>query len=229
MVIVEGTAQLGRRERKKLQTRDHIAETARRLFVERGFAGVSVAEVARVADVAEQTVYNYFVTKEDLVYWRLGSFEDQLIAAVRDRPIGETALAAFGRFIGTPRGLLASDDPEVREQLAALTKVITDSPALLAREQSIFAAYTTALARLLATETEVSADDTEPWIAANAMIGVHRALIDYSRLRIGAGASPARLRHDFRSQVARALTMLERGLGAYAIQRSRRPAPRSGS
>ena len=57
--------QLGRRERKKQQMREHIAETARRLFGERGFEGITVAEVAREADVAEQTVYNYFPTKED--------------------------------------------------------------------------------------------------------------------------------------------------------------------
>ena len=80
--------QLGRRERKKQQTREHIAETARRLFGERGFEGVTVAEVAREADVAEQTVYNYFPTKEDLVYWRLESFEERLLEAVRDREPG---------------------------------------------------------------------------------------------------------------------------------------------
>ena len=58
----------GLRERKKQQTRRHIAETARRLFSERGFEHVPVAEVARVADVAETTVFNYFPRKEDLVY-----------------------------------------------------------------------------------------------------------------------------------------------------------------
>ena len=76
----------GLRERKKLQTRRHIAETARRLFSERGFERVPVAEVARVADVAETTVFNYFSTKEDLVYWQLASFEEELLRAVRERP-----------------------------------------------------------------------------------------------------------------------------------------------
>ena len=66
----------GLRERKKQQTRELIAETARRLFAERGFEQVSVAEIARTADVSEKTVFNYFPTKEDLVYWRLESFED---------------------------------------------------------------------------------------------------------------------------------------------------------
>ena len=68
------TSQPGLRERKKQQTREAIAETARRLFSERGFERVNVAEIARAADVAEKTVFNYFPRKEDLVYWRLESF-----------------------------------------------------------------------------------------------------------------------------------------------------------
>jgi AcrR family transcriptional regulator len=56
----------GLRERKKRQTRQLIADTARRLFAERSFEDVTVAEVAGAADVAEATVFNYFPTKEDL-------------------------------------------------------------------------------------------------------------------------------------------------------------------
>lgn len=60
--------ELGLRERKKLQTRRLIADTAFRLFAERGFDGVTVAQVARSADVSEATVFNYFGTKETLFY-----------------------------------------------------------------------------------------------------------------------------------------------------------------
>src|SRR6266536_6662243 len=91
--------QVGLRERKKQQTRELIAQTARRLFAERGFERVTVAEVARAADVSEQTVFNHFPTKEDLVYWRLGSFEEEMLATIRERPAGEPVLAAFRRFL----------------------------------------------------------------------------------------------------------------------------------
>lgn len=59
---------MGRRERKKRETRDRLADVAARLFAERGYDAVSVADVARAAGVADQTVYNYFPTKPDLVF-----------------------------------------------------------------------------------------------------------------------------------------------------------------
>ena len=58
----------GLRERKKRETRDAIAAAAMQLFLERGFDAVTVADVARAADVSEKTVFNHFPTKEDLVF-----------------------------------------------------------------------------------------------------------------------------------------------------------------
>ncbi len=205
----------GLRERKKEQTRELIAETARRLFSERGFDRVPVAEIARAADVSEQTVFNYFPTKEDLVYWRLGSFEEELLGTIRDRAPGESVLDAFRRFVGVPRGMLGSYDAEARERLAALTRMITESPALIAREQQIFSRYTDNLAALLAEEQGADEGDIEPWVVANALMGVHRALVDHSRRRIVAGARHPGLATEIREQAERALARLEQGLGDY--------------
>src|SRR5262245_62302229 len=102
------TVELGLRERKKQRTRQLLSDTARRLFSERGFEQVSVAEIAREAEVSEQTVFNYFPSKEDLVYSGLETFQNQLLAAIRERPQGQTVIAAFGAFILEPRGLIAA-------------------------------------------------------------------------------------------------------------------------
>jgi AcrR family transcriptional regulator len=212
---------LGLRERKKQQTRRLIAETARRLFTERGFEQVTVAEVARAADVSAQTVFNYFPTKEDLVFWRLESFEEELLAAVREREPGESVLAAFRRFVLAQRGLLGSVDPDPRERLAALTRMIVESPSLLAREQQIFAGYTASLAALIAEERGPRAGEVEPWVAANAMMGVHRALVAFARRRIVEGARHPRLAREVRAKGERAFALLEDGLGRYVPGRGR--------
>lgn len=209
----------GLRERKKQRTREQIAEAARRLFAERGFAKVTVAEVARAADVSEQTVFNYFPTKEDLVYWRLGSFEDELLTTIREREPGEPALAAFRRFILGQRGLLGEHDPAAQDQLVAFTRMIVDSPALRAREAQILLGYTVSLATLLAEETGADAGDIRPAVAANAMMGVHRALIEHVRARILAGELGPALSAAVRAEAERAFDLVAEGLGGYAAKR----------
>jgi AcrR family transcriptional regulator len=210
--------ELGLRERKKQRTRQLIAETARRLFAERGFEAVPVSEIAREAEVSEATVFNYFPTKEDLVYHRLEAFEEDLLHSIRERAPGESVLAAFGRFVTIPRGLLAARDPGQVEHLAAITRVITESPALLAREQQVYAKYTEAFAALLATETGASPGDLEPWVVARALIGLHQALVDYSRREIVAGTRNPTLARRIRRETQRTLELLSRGLADYGTR-----------
>ena len=205
----------GLRELKKRRTRELIADTAMRLFLERGFGAVTVVEIARAAEVAEKTVYNYFPTKEDLVYERLESFESALLAAIRGRKPGESFLAAFGRFVLGSGGLLAAEDAS--EKLRAVSRMIAGSPALLAREEHVFARYTASLAALIAEETGARDDDVRPWVAANALMGVHRALVDYVRRETLAGTPNAKLARAVRVQGTRALAALERGLGDYGV------------
>jgi AcrR family transcriptional regulator len=209
---------LGLRELKKQRTRELIADTARRLFAERGFDAVPVAEIAREAEVSEATVYNYFPTKEDLFYSRLEAFEEDLLASIRDRPSGESVLAAFGRFITTPRGLLATRDPEQVEHLAAITRVITESPTLLAHEQQIYATYTDDLADLLAKETGAPADALEPRVVARALIGLHQSAVDYARREILAGTRNPTLARRVRRQTQGALHLLSTGLADYGTR-----------
>ena len=213
------SAEPGLRERKKQRTRQQIADAAWELFAERGFDGVTVSEVARAADVSEATVFNYFPTKEDLVYGRMEAFEEELLEAVRGRETGESLLDAFARFVLQPRGLLAEKGRDAADRLVTITRVITGSPALLARERRILDRYTESLAQLIAEETGVAADDAEPRVVANALIGVHRTLIDYVRRESLRGGVRPRLARDVREQGERALARLEHGLGGYAVKR----------
>ena len=156
---------MGLRELKKEQTRRLIADTAWRLFADRGFDQVSVAEVAREARLAEATVFNYFPSKEDLFYWRLEAFGTQLADAVSARPAGEPVLTAFRRALLAEGGLLAqveSGDPEALARLRTINRIIAGSPALLAREQQAMSRNADSLAALLAGETGAAAGDPRP-------------------------------------------------------------------
>jgi AcrR family transcriptional regulator len=216
--------EMGLRERKKEQTRQLIAETAWRLFADRGFDKVTVAEVARQAQVAVATVFNYFPTKEDLFYYRLEAFGASLVDAIGTRAAGEPVLAAFRHHLLATGGLLAqveAGDLEALERLRTFNRVIAASPALLAREQQAFAGTADALAALLAAETDAPADDLRPQVAANALIGIQRVLVDYTRRRVLADEEPTRLAADVRGLYQRAFALLEHGLGDYATKPER--------
>jgi len=216
------SAPLGLRERKKQRRRQLLSETARRLFSERGFERVSIAEIAREAEVSQQTVFNYFPSKEDLVYSGLETFEEQLLTAIRERPPGQTIIGAFADFVLAPRGFLAVKDDAAARELMSVTRMIAASPALLAREQQILARYTDGLAALIAEETSVRSGDLRPYAAANALIGVHRALITYVREQLEAGASDRRrLASQIRRRGENALALLSDGLGDYVPKRQK--------
>src|SRR3712207_3485304 len=85
----------GLRARKKRAARQTIARTARRLFAERGFDAVTVAEIAAAADVSEKTVFNHFPTKEDLAFAGREEGIAQFVAAISERPRGSSVLDVF--------------------------------------------------------------------------------------------------------------------------------------
>lgn len=209
-------ADLGLRERKKKQTRQVIAETALRLFNERGFDAVTVAQVAKAADVSEATVFNYFPTKESLFFGQMQTFEEALIQAVRERRGGEPVLAAFRRFIDEGTEHLANESTAVAISMAG--RIVGASPSLRAREREIVADATDALALLIAEESGSRPGDIEPWVVANALMGAHRAVVSHVRSEVLAGRRGPALAAESRSQIERVFATLERGLEHYGIK-----------
>ncbi|MEU6259874.1 TetR family transcriptional regulator [Streptomyces sp. NPDC047043] len=214
---------MGLRELKKQQMRDRIGDTAWRLFAERGFDRVTVVEVARAAQVSEATVFNYFPTKEDLFYSRFEAFGEQLVEAVRTRPPGESALAAFRRRLLATSGLLAqveAGDALALTRLRTMNRMIADSPALQSREQRALTACVDALAAALAAESAAADDDVTARVAADALFAVHRALIAHVRHRVLSDEAPVRLATEVRQLAERAFELLEDGLRDYASEGS---------
>ncbi|WP_233507090.1 TetR/AcrR family transcriptional regulator [Spongiactinospora gelatinilytica] len=90
----------GRRERKKAQTRRALSEAALRLFGERGYDGVTVAQIADEADVSIATLFAHVPDGEKALIFDDGDERGAwLVAAVRERPPGMPVLAALRRCL----------------------------------------------------------------------------------------------------------------------------------
>ncbi len=104
----------GLRERKKRLMRQQLSDTATRMFLERGFDAVRVAEVAEACGVSEKTVFNYFPTKESLVLDRLEATWRRCGPAwpTRRSRRSQAALRILDRELsGHDRWLAGQDDP----------------------------------------------------------------------------------------------------------------------
>ena len=206
----------GLRERKKSATRRAISEAARRLFAERGFEAVTVAEVARVADVSEATVFNYFRTKEDLFFSGMEAFESALLDAVRSRAPGESALAAIRVFLLENTRRLADD--ETAAVIAEAASVVERSPALQAREVEIVTRHARSLALVLAEETAEPSGDVEAQVVASSLMAVHHAVLMRVRAAAAAGRRGRSLATLASREAHRGFARLEAGLADYAVR-----------
>jgi AcrR family transcriptional regulator len=112
----------GRRERRKAQTRAEIRETAQRLFAEHGFDAVTIADVAAAADVAVQTVFNHFESKEALFFDGRTPWVERVVAAVTQRASGADPVTALRSYLEDDLVQLmdAESRPENRNYLEVL-------------------------------------------------------------------------------------------------------------
>ncbi|SDW31423.1 DNA-binding transcriptional regulator, AcrR family [Amycolatopsis xylanica] len=140
----------GRRERKKAATRQALATAARRLFLERGFDQVTVAEIADAADTAVSTLFAHFPGgKEALVLGDGAEREHALTTAVRDRPAGVSILRALHDFLATRGPFDPAPDPKSR----AIADLVVSTPALRAYARTLWTSCETTLAHVIAEQT----------------------------------------------------------------------------
>lgn len=202
---------MGLRETKKQQTRVNLADTAMTLFLERGFDQVTVAEVAGVAGVSVNTVFNYFSTKEDLFFDRQAEVEARLADLVRSRPVGSSAVGAVRA------GLLAEferNEPTLGLSGAArdFWRVVDASPALQARGREIAERSEAALAAVLTEESGAAPEDPLPRLLAGAIAGAYRAVTVEIRRQVVAGEPAERIRRSVSTAADRAFGLLQSGL-----------------
>jgi AcrR family transcriptional regulator len=198
----------GLRELKKARARRHIADTAARLFAERGYEHVSVTDVAREAEVAEQTVYNYFPTKEQLVTDRDQQIQGRLCDLIRSRPPGVTPAAAIRGFVlGSVDAIRAIPPENWRGELGYLAAI---SPAVHRLALELADRQAVALASAISDTSPVP-----PEIAALqgiALAGVFQIIISEAGRRTREGQSQARIADELYPMLERLMDELDRWL-----------------
>lgn len=105
---------MGRRERKKLQSRKAIVDAAVAEFTAKGFRETSVADIMNAADLGIGTFYNYFQSKEEILMFLLMSLGEDVnrdISALREegKPTTELLVSATmiaARFLDKNRYVL---------------------------------------------------------------------------------------------------------------------------
>ncbi|WP_141578437.1 TetR/AcrR family transcriptional regulator [Actinomadura sp. WMMA1423] len=206
---------MGLREMKKQQTRQNISNQATRLFLRHGFDRVTIADVAAAAQVAKMTVTNYFPRKEDLALDLHEVFVARPARTVAERAPGESALAALRRaFLAAVErrdAVLGFSGPD-------FARMITGSPALVARLREFHEEREDALAAVLAEETGAGPDDVLPRLTAAQFGGVHRVLFQEALRRTARGETHEEVEAALAESAKTAFDLLEPSLGTYATR-----------
>jgi len=85
---------VNRRQRKRRQTRDYVAEVAFDLFETHGFEAVTMEQIASRADVARGTVYNHFPVKEAVLAHAMHAQLENDLASLLDGILRRTGFMA---------------------------------------------------------------------------------------------------------------------------------------
>ncbi|KAA5826065.1 TetR/AcrR family transcriptional regulator [Saccharopolyspora hirsuta] len=197
----------GLRDRRKRQTRQEISDIATRLFTERGFEDVTIAQVAAAAGVAKMTVTNHFPRKEDLVLDIHEEFVARLGEVVAGRRDGESPLAALRRAYFAD---LARRDAMLGFAGPDFVRLITGSPTLLARLREIHEEREAPLAAALTDEFD---EFTAELVAAH-VVAVHRTLFREVQRRTLAEQDHDEIAAAVEPLAARAFDALQRLLDA---------------
>ena len=205
----------GLRERKKRETRETIARSALALFGERGYDAVTVADVARAADVSEKTVFNYFPAKEDLVFVRGEARREALVEAIRSRPPGTSLVEPFRRQTDE---LIEQVERGSEDAIVAIPRLVMASAVLRERLFLGWEREAALLTPVIAEETGVAHDDVVAGVVARSLAWTHRLVFRAAFTRLIAGEDRTAVAAHLRDQARRAYDQLELGLRDYGVR-----------
>lgn len=195
-------------ERGGPQTRARILDVANRLFLERGYDAVTVAEIARETGVSSVTIFNHFPRKEDLFLDRSADAVEFLRSAVRDREPGVDVLTSLR---ATTFRLFDDRHPlsGVNDRSVPFFRTVAASPALIARARDIASDLQRTLVDELNRDPTFDGDGS--LLAAFFIAGYSTVLLETARLLI-AGRPPSAVVDDHRERLDRLFQALRSGV-----------------
>jgi AcrR family transcriptional regulator len=207
----------GLRERKKRRTRQQISDVATTLFVVRGFDHVTVSEIAEIVGVSEKTVYNYFPTKESLVFDRAEDGIERMVAALQEREPGESPTRALLRAFSEDTDEFEEVPEEIHRFTPLFMEMVSSTPSLRAAWLDLQRHLVEVANEELAARAELDPRDPEPMIAARALVGLQEVAFS-SRIRhVEAGLRGNDLRETVLADIERAARLLGTGLWSFSL------------
>lgn len=158
----------GRREQRKAETRQAISDVATELIIRRGFEAVSMSDIAEAAGVSRKTVFNYFASKEDLVFDR----DEEARALLREGMAARARMPPLAAFQSLVRDLLDGGHPLLRINAgaAAFWATVAASPVLVAHARRLQAQLSDDLAQLMADAAGRPAQDAQARMGATMLL-----------------------------------------------------------
>jgi len=178
----------GRREQRKAETRQTISDVATRLIIERGFEAVSMSEIADAAGVSRKTVFNYFASKEQLVFDR----DEEARQLLREGMAARTSMTPLAAFQGLVRELLDTGHPLLRINAGAASfwKTVAQSAVLVAHARQLQALLTDDLAQLMAESAGRPVGDADARLGASMLMASMVAAYEQGLRVLSHGGDP---------------------------------------
>jgi AcrR family transcriptional regulator len=179
-----------RRERKKRQTRQLIVATALELFEKQGYEATTVAQIAAAADVDPKTFFNYFPSKEDVLFGDANRDQALLDEAISSRRPRDSPADLLARLFERAVAIQAAD-PEPPWDRSLVYRLVTTTPDLRAKLLSLTFDLQDQIAEALLEAFPESLTPTTAAAATGAFMGAMQAAV-ITGLRTGASADELR-------------------------------------
>jgi AcrR family transcriptional regulator len=196
--------------------RQQLSDTATEMFMQRGFDGVRVGEIAEACGVSEKTVFNYFPTKESLLLDRWDNTMASLRIRLADPRLSPTraALGILDDELDALTSWMEAQDDALAAGLLIrqFGTLINSTPALRSHQRDMTDQLIAAAAEVLAARARLSPDDPELQITATALLGLWQVQFNSLTRHLDEARTPAQIHQAVSDDVQRAAGLIEKGL-----------------